>query len=162
MIALESANEAYEKALKVLTAASQTEVGLSRKLVRAGYEADIVTAVVERLKSAGYLDDRAYAESLSRRRTARGRGARLIASELRQKGVSSEIVEETIRGLDREVGGQQAKDLALKLLTRHADMPGAQLRRRVEAQLMRRGYPNAVVHDAYREALRELSEEGTD
>src|SRR5690348_1855039 len=66
---------------------------LARKLRERGWggerPADI-EALVERLSSAGYVDDAAYALSKSRSLTARGYGLRRVSQTLRAAGIDEE------------------------------------------------------------------------
>ncbi len=152
---------AYDKALRILNAAGQTRVGLSRRLLRAGYEeADIEQACVQ-LEAHGYLDDRGFAASRLRRRVQQGRGARLIAAELRQKGVSPEVIDGVLADRDEEAEVERAMDLAARLVARKADEPPAQRRDHVMAALVRRGYPAGLARRALEQANRVEAEAGS-
>jgi len=79
----------------------RTEADL-RRLMRQRVEPgdhgeEIVSAVVKRLREYGYLDDAAFAETYARLRHENEKlGARRVRQDLKQKGVRSELVEETV------------------------------------------------------------------
>jgi len=64
-----------------------------RRLIRAGYPAELVTRVVDRLVELGYLDDEAFARAwVESRDRAHPRGTAALRRELAAKGVASEII----------------------------------------------------------------------
>ncbi|MGO9795177.1 MAG: regulatory protein RecX [Terracidiphilus sp.] len=99
----EPLNEAalYQYAVKALGRQMRTEVEL-RRLMTARAEqgesgAAAVSATIARLKEHGYLDDRAFAETYARLRQENEKlGARRVRQDLQQKGIRSELVNETI------------------------------------------------------------------
>jgi regulatory protein len=145
---------AYEKALRILNAAAQSRSGLSRRLLRAGYDEAEVEAACDELESHGYVDDRGFAASRLRRRVQQGRGARLIAAELRHKGVRPEVIDEVLGERDEEVEVERAMELAARLVARKADEAPAQRRNHVLAALVRRGYPPGLARRALEQANR--------
>lgn len=143
---------AMEKALRVLNAASQTRSGLGRKLERAGYSVPTVNEACNRVEAMGYVNDRAYAEATLSKRQRQGRGVKLIASELRHKGIDSELVDEILRELSVEGEVERAAELAGKLLSRHDDEPLVRQREHVMGGLLRRGYTPWVAKRALEKA----------
>jgi regulatory protein len=131
---------AVEKALRVLNAASQTRSGLGRKLEQAGYSALAVNEACDRAEAMGYVNDRAYAEATLSKRQRQGRGVKVIASELRHKGIDGEVVDEILGELSVEDEVERAAELAVKLLSRHRDEPLVRQREHVMGGLLRRGY----------------------
>jgi regulatory protein len=143
---------AVEKALRVLNAASQTRSGLSRKLERAGYSAPTVNEACNRVAAMGYVNDRAYAEATLSKRQRQGRGVKVIASELRHKGIDSALVDEILGELSVEDEVERAAKLAGKLLSRHGDEPLVRQREHVMGGLLRCGYPPWVAKRALEKA----------
>jgi regulatory protein len=139
---------AVEKALRVLNAAGQTRSGLARKLSRAGYAPASVEAACDRVEAMGYIDDRAYAEAALQRRQQQGRGLKVIAAELRHKGIAPELIDEVLQQVKPEDEVQKAVELAVKLLQRHRGEPAVRRREKVMGTLMRRGYAPWVARKA--------------
>ena len=110
---LESENlTALDKALTFITASMKTEKDIRAYLRKKGYLEDISDYVVEKMRSYGYLDDAAYARAYIEHAGKR-KGSRLIAMELRQKGVSDEAIEEALSGTAGEA------DAAYAVLTKY-------------------------------------------
>lgn len=105
----------YNRALYYLAryAASEgrlTEVLRRRALRDAkahGIEPDEVEArvarVVERIRAAGYVDDRAYATSRARSQANRGRSLRRVRADLAHRHVPREIVDAAVERLQEEL-----------------------------------------------------------
>jgi len=81
---------------------------LGRRVQRAAlhHDTDIAAAqesidrLISKLESNGLLDDRAYAEARARSLHRAGASRRRIAAQLAQKGVSSDVVSQSITTLD--------------------------------------------------------------
>lgn len=66
--------------------------------------ADLVTALIERYRQSGLLDDGQYAELKSRSLHRRGTSSRAIRQTLAVKGVESEAIDQALAGLAEEEG----------------------------------------------------------
>jgi regulatory protein len=66
---------------------------LTRKLLKNGYDAAVVAAVIERLQADRLLNDQRYVESFVALHAARGHGPVRVRADLRHMGVSDELVE---------------------------------------------------------------------
>jgi regulatory protein len=83
------------------TSAAKLETYLRRKLRERGWEGESpapTSALVERLVSAGYVDDTAYARSKSGSLLRRGLGERRIGQALGAAGIAAEVREEVRSG----------------------------------------------------------------
>jgi len=71
-----------------------------------------IDEVVVRLTEQGYLDDRRYAQGVIRRLRRRGASQRMIHSQLREKGLESELAEQLLLedGQESE-GGLEGREL---------------------------------------------------
>ncbi|PWM72753.1 MAG: hypothetical protein DBX59_05560 [Bacillota bacterium] len=103
---------ALEKAAAHISKTMKTERELSLFLSRKGYGDAVVSFILEKFKSYGYIDDAAYAKSYVTAHSAK-KGARLIKAELRARGVGEEIVADALKELD---GGNAAKAAAAKYM----------------------------------------------
>ena len=91
------------------TSAAKLETYLRRKLRERGWEgespaptADLIAALIERLVSAGYVDDTAYARSKSGSLLRRGYGERRIGQALGAAGIAAEVREEVRSGMSAQ------------------------------------------------------------
>ncbi len=78
-----------------------------------------VDDLIERFKSAGLLDDAAYARARAESLHRRGNSARMIRGKLRQKGVADEDIENALdaRGED---GGEDGADAEIEAAVNYA------------------------------------------
>ena len=98
-----TAQQAREKALRLLEFRSHSEKELSDKLVRAGAKRDDLPPIIEFLKEYGFLNDADYAKGLARdMQNLKKLGKRRISQELRAKGISSEALEDALCELSDE------------------------------------------------------------
>lgn len=96
----QSSDKLFAYAVRALAARAYSEATFRRKLVqRAGV--DEADAVIQRIKTAGYLDDQAYAEGYARLYSGKW-GAGKIRRSLREKGVSGQIIDRVLAKLEPE------------------------------------------------------------
>lgn len=91
----------YDYAVRALGRRMRTEAELRRLMlqrVEPGSRGDdLVQAVIARLKERRYLDDRSYAETYARLRKENDKfGQRRVRQDLRQKGISAALAEQTV------------------------------------------------------------------
>ena len=91
----------YDYAVKALGRRMRTEAELRRLMhqrVEPGERGDhAIAAVIARLKEQRYLDDASFAETYARlRQTNEKFGQRRVRQDLRQNGVSANLVEQTV------------------------------------------------------------------
>lgn len=92
---------AKEKALRLLEFRSHSEHELRTKLLHAGANAGDIDRIMEFLHEYSLIDDRIYAQRLAADLSnLKKYGSYRIKSELLRRGISSEICEEVISGLD--------------------------------------------------------------
>jgi regulatory protein len=89
--------EARLAAIKLLARREHATLELRRKLIAKGFSADVAASVLTALGEEGYLSDERYAETYIRARTERGYGPVRICAELRERGISDDLIG---RGLD--------------------------------------------------------------
>lgn len=90
-------NSVYEKALNFLSYRPRSAREVEMRLRQKGFSPDQIGNVMERLVRAGYVDDMEFARFwVTNRMAFSPRGSRLLKSELRQKGVAADIVDEII------------------------------------------------------------------
>ncbi len=138
------AGAAWEAALERLSRQPLPRAVLGQRLRQLGYAASVVATTLVRAQQARYLDDRAYAESLVRRRS-RTRGTTLIARELRSKGIEDADVSRAMEQLDPDAEEARALAMAQSSLRRRPPTSGEELRRRVGAVLGRRGFRSTTI-----------------
>lgn len=85
----------YNAALRILARRDYAQQELHRKLLAKGItEESEVTAVIQRLVEAGWLDDSRFTERFIQWRAERGYGPLRIQEELRMRGVNAALIEQ--------------------------------------------------------------------
>lgn len=150
-IQLESEKQtAFDKALDHLSHSMKTEASLRTYLKKKGYVEVVIDSVMEKLSSYGFVDDSEYAKRYASS-ASKGKGKRLIALELRQKGVGEEEIGEAISSLTGEA------ETAKALLEKY--MRGKERSRETLSKafqyLLRRGFD----YETAKEALGDIDED---
>jgi SOS response regulatory protein OraA/RecX len=115
---------------------------------------DEVAAEVERLESAGLLDDRVLAEDLVRTlRDRKGLGKSAISAELRRRQVDQSAIDEALESVDVDDELERATEVAVKHAGQLSSYDRQTAERRLSAFLQRRGYSGTVVGAAVKAAL---------
>lgn len=91
---------AKERAFTLLAYRPRSRAELLKRLRDDGYPAAVSAAAVDRIAELGYVDDRAYAESLVRSKRASGWGERKIRRTLASKGIDADVVEDVFASMD--------------------------------------------------------------
>jgi regulatory protein len=158
------ASAAVEIALRYLGSRPRSRWELDRRLRRAGASDTVIEAALRRLGELGYVDDVAFARWWGEQRDRHApRGLRMIAAELRQRGVPRDVIEQY--RFEHEAPERPPHDAGLpsseadrcrEALDRHLRgrampaEPGAI--RRLGMHLMRRGFDPGTVRSILREA----------
>ncbi len=131
-----------------------TRAQLEEVLRRKGAAAPAVARVLDRMSSAGLINDDAYATAfVATRQRGRGWGRARLANELRVRGVDPQITQSALAAITPGVEREQAEQLAMRRLPQLRGLPTETARRRLAGLLARRGYPAEVVYDAVAAAL---------
>lgn len=93
---------AMAKAGNYLSKMQKTEKELRDYLLKKGFEMQICVKVVEKMKEYGYVDDSLYAKNFVKFKSKLC-GRKKIAFELRQKGISENVVDENVNKIQDEL-----------------------------------------------------------
>jgi regulatory protein len=150
----DEAHQAHEAALRYLDYRPRSAEEIRRHLKSKDVEPDVIDEVVGRLSEVGLLDDRAFARYwLENRSDFRPRGEHALRMELRQKGVSDDIIAEALSQEHDE------DDLAYRAAATQARKIRAtdprEFRRKLEAHLARRGFSYDTAREAAARAWNE-------
>lgn len=145
--------QALDIALRLLGYRPRAERELRERLGRRGFPAEVVEATLARLREYGYVDDAAFARAWVESRTgAAARGHRLLARELRAKGVAADVVADTLADAPDEL--EAARALAEKRARGLRGLDARTFRQRLGAYLQRRGFDADVIATVVRELWR--------
>jgi len=155
LVAREQVHHATATALNFLAYRPRSEGEIRTRLHKAGIPGETTEIVLERLRNWHYVDDADFARRwIENRATHRPRGARLLAQELRQKGIPPQVM---LDALDDAAIDEYAD--ALELTRQRArqleGLEPAVRERRLSGFLARRGYG----YDIIRSTLNALRDE---
>ncbi|HQV70392.1 MAG TPA: regulatory protein RecX [Thermoflexales bacterium] len=119
-----------------------------RRLTRAGVDEENIAQIVANLRDAGLLDDASFSKEWveSRLRSA-PKSRRMMAWELRQKGVAQGVIDETLQAADVD-DAQTAQDMARRRLPRLASADALTKKRKLSEYLARNGFDYAIISEA--------------
>ncbi|AQQ15455.1 Regulatory protein RecX [Corynebacterium glaucum] len=148
-----------KRALGLLDQRARSRHELRERLLKAEFEEDLVEEVLDSLERSRLLDDKAFAREWVRQRAAaRGKSARALDLELRDKGVAADIRADALSQVSPEDEEAQARVLAEKK-ARAVKAPPTDRQeydkhlRRVVGVLARRGYSSEMSLRVARETL---------
>jgi regulatory protein len=111
-----------------------------------GVEDDVAQAIIFRLSEAGLVNDNEFARAWAQSRHGHKKiSKRIIAGELRQKGVLQESIDEALDEIDEESEYRAAFDLGFKKYNTMSRLePEVQIRR-IQSLLQRKGFSFSII-----------------
>jgi regulatory protein len=140
--AIDAQEVGYQRALNFISYRPRSEMEVRKNLLKHDTPEDVTTEVLDRLRRIGLVDDVIFAQSwVDNRSTFRPRGRRALITELRQKGIGEEAIEEALSGLEEDNLAYRA---ALKQSRKYEGLDWQPFRRKMGAFLARRGFSYGV------------------
>lgn len=147
----------YDRALDLLEVRARSVTELRRALLRKGEPEPDVDAAIERLRSAGLLDDANFARQFARSKAlGAGHSRRRIQQELGKRGVARDVSDAAIEdvfedeAVDEDASIERVARKKLRMLSK-ADEPTR--RRRLYGFLARRGYDSDDIQRVMRSLI---------
>lgn len=145
-------SQLLEKALRFLSFRPRSEREVCDYLIKKSQTSfdGVIDKILERLGRLGYVNDVEFAKWwVEQRQTHKPRGARLIRSELYQKGVSREIIDKVL-GEAEGYGGEveRAIKAANRKLSSYENLGPRERRQKIVQHLSRRGFGWEVIQEA--------------
>jgi len=136
---------AFQKALQFIQHRPRSVEETRRRLAEKGFSEDVVKATIEKLLDKGYLDDFDFARRwIENRNTFRPRSERLLAYELRLKGVADDKIGQALE----KFGGDEyelAYQAGIKKAKKCQDETRFDFLKKVGGFLGRRGFHYGIV-----------------
>jgi regulatory protein len=140
--------------LSKLTASAKSRRELADALAAKDVPDEVATRVLDRFEQVGLVDDAAFADTWVRSRQAgRGLSRRALSHELRRKGVSDDVIAESLEQVDAETEREAAAALVARKLPSTRGLDPARRTRRLVGMLARKGYGPGLAAGVVREAL---------
>jgi regulatory protein len=156
----DTAETAYEQALKFISYRPRSESEVRQHLKKKELSDSEIENVLARLRNAGLVNDEAFAKYWVETRAAfRPKGKRALKAELRAKGVAVPDVETALADTN---DAEAARQLAVKRAKRLKDLPWPDFRRKLGEYLARRGIDYDTLSEAVERAWRDLHGDGSD
>ena len=132
----------------------RSEQEMRQRLLKRGFSDEFVEAVLKRLKEQGLVDDMAFAQFWrDNRQSFSPRSQRLVRLELRQKEVSSVIIEQVVSTIN---DGDNAYRVATNWAHRLPLSDYESFRRRLGEYLKRRGFSYGVIKETIERLWQEI------
>lgn len=159
LLAVDEVERAVQGAITFVSYRPRSEREVRDRLRKRDFSQPAIDLAIERMRGWGYLDDRTFAEWwVGNRAEHRPRGKRLLAGELRSRGVSSEVVGEVLE--EAEVDESSAAlELARKRLSSLSSLDRQTRERRLAAFLSRRGYGWDVIKPVLKQVFEEVDDQ---
>ena len=145
---------AHEAALRLLASRPRSENEMRTRLGMRGFDPAAIDDEIERLRSAGLLDDQKFADSwVEDRKRVSPRGRRMIRYELLGRGIDPEAADQATQNIDDR---ETALLLARARARREPRTSYEAFFSKVGGFLRRRGFDYEVTADATRQAWGEV------
>lgn len=140
--------------LRKLTRAPQTRQQLADYLLERGITEEIVAEVLDRMTDVGLVNDTEYAAMFVRsKRNSRGLAPRMLAQELRQRGIDADIIESELADISPDDDRALARSLVVKKLPSLRNLERDAQIRRLTSMLVRKGFNSGLAFEIVRAEL---------
>ncbi|MCF8521864.1 MAG: recombination regulator RecX [Candidatus Planktophila sp.] len=137
---------AHTIALNALVARAKSKGELAAHLKKRGIEDDVAAAVIFRLQESGLINDEEFAVAWTQsRHNSKKLSKRIIAGELRGKGVDQESIDAALDGIDDESEYRTAFSLAMRKYSTMSRLEPEVQVRRIQSLLQRKGFSFSVI-----------------
>jgi len=157
---VEDARErALQQALLFLSYRARSESEIRKNLQKHEIPDSVIEEMLERLRTNGLANDGQFAQDwVENRSTFRPRSRRMLAMELRQKGLNDEAMKSALESVDDEA---MAYEAAQKRVGRLKDLEWIDFRKKLSEFLARRGFSYAVIAPVVTKVWNDLHAEGS-
>lgn len=153
--------QAKDICLRLLTDRARSRAELADKLAAKGFAPEVAERALNRLAEVGLIDDAAFAEQwVHSRHTFSGKGKKVLAQELRRKGVSDADAGPALAAITPADESARAAELVRrKLTTLPPDLPADKTINRLVSMLARRGYNQSMAYAVVKDELAAVATE---
>jgi regulatory protein len=135
---------AYQRAIKLITYRDRSIAEIRQSLHQKQIPEEIIENVINRLGENGLLDDKRFANLwIENRNEFRPRSHRMLALELRKKGISEDIISQVLENTTADE--ELAHKAAQKQIRRYKTLEWQDFRRKLGSFLARRGFSYETV-----------------
>ena len=138
--------KAKSDALRLLSFKPRSVAEMREKLARKNHSSKIIEEVLSLLQSQGLLNDEKFARLFANARVyTRPAGKRQLEFDLKKKGLSNPLIDETIQNLQEYDEKKIVRDLVYTRFQKMTGVSKEKKRSRIYGFLKRRGFDNDVI-----------------
>jgi len=153
----ETRERALQQALLYLGYRARSESEIRQNLRKHEIPEPVIEETLDRLRRDGFANDDQFARAwVENRNNFRPRGRRLLALELRQKGLTDDAIHSALQGVDDEALAYEA---GLKKANRLRNRDGSEFRRKLSDFLARRGFSYSIIAPTVNRLYQEMQME---
>lgn len=145
--------DGYEAALTSLDFCARSAREIGNALRRKGFVEPCVSAVVDRLRENGLIDDARYAQRMAEVSSTKPVGLYAFKRKLKAKGISDDDAEEALSAFDDAQQQAAALETAKKLWRKYEDLPPREAKAKLSQALARRGFSWDAIESAIDEIM---------
>lgn len=139
----DSRERAFQQAMLFLSYRARSESEIRQNLRKHEIPEPVIEQTLDRLRQDGLANDSQFAQAwVENRSVFRPRSRRMMAMELRQKGLNDEAVSSAVANVDDEA---LAYDAAQKRVARYKSLEWNEFRKKLSDFLARRGFSYSVI-----------------
>ena len=148
----------YQRAIKFISYRMRSVSEVQQNLKKQGVSEDTIEAVIDRLQKNGLLDDLSFSQMwVENRNEFRPRSHRMLAIELQQKGIHSEIISQILEETTSDE--ELAYAAAQKQIRKYEQLEWQEFRRKLSSYLARRGFSYGTIKPIVEQVWTELQPE---
>ncbi|HUN53763.1 MAG TPA: regulatory protein RecX [Smithella sp.] len=151
---------ARQKAFRLLSMRPHSEKELEKKLREKGFPAVVIKETLEKLYDLKYLNDASFAGQWARNLVVNKLwGNRKIITNLREKGIAAELIDQAILQAREELPEEEAIEFLVKKKAAKKKLPAFDIKakQRIFQSLTGRGFPAGLILNKLGKALEENS-----
>lgn len=145
--------EAFNKALSYISKMLRSEKEIEDYLTNKGYDEDVITSAITKLKEYNFIEDKQYAAAfINTMKAKKPVSRREIEYKLSHKGINREIIEQVIDdaySYDQEL--EAAMKLVEKYYKKYKDYDENKITYKVKSAIYQKGFNSEIIEEAIRE-----------
>lgn len=139
-----------------LAVQARSRADLEQTLAKKQVSAEVATAILDKFEDAGLIDDAEFAHAwVQARQRSKGLSSRVLAMELKRKGVAEELIRDALDELDPGAEVEAAHRLVQTKLRSMTKLDDTTKIRRLTGLLARKGYAPQIAFEVVRHELGE-------
>lgn len=150
--------KALQKCFRWLGIRARSEKEIRDKLKKKGFAPSIIEQTTKRVKELGYLDDKEFSRLfIETKKLGRAKGKFALQRGLKQKGINSELIEESLQQFyPEDEEAELALRLAEKKVKTYQDLPHEKKYQKLARFLTNRGFNWEITKKALDKILKKV------